>query len=64
MHVVIVKLAQEDEAWQVSIETKSVFVDILRGWMKNGKRTMPQDRVQVFRLQFAKEASASSPEKA
>ena len=35
MHVVIVKLAQEDEAWQVSIdramETKSVFVDILRG---------------------------------
>ena len=25
---------------------------------------MSQDRVQVFRLQFAKESSASSPEKA
>ena len=68
MYMVIVKLAQEDEACQVcidrAIETKSVFVDTLRGQMKNGKRTMSQDRVQVFRIQFAKEFSASSPEKA
>ena len=32
--------------------------------MKNGKRTMSKDRVQVFRIQFAKESSTSSPEKA